>query len=102
VFGFGAAFFVAVLVAISAAGEDERGGEGGRPVEGVCRDSSGKERFSRGFLNIRKLVEHDHVGLRCSCAWECAHEPVAIEWLNTRQDKRVNTCRHATSKCRRF
>jgi hypothetical protein len=46
------------LVAIPAAGRDERGGEGGRPVEGVNRDSSGKDRFSRGFLNIRELVEH--------------------------------------------
>jgi hypothetical protein len=58
VFGFGATFFVAVLEAIPAA-EDGRGGEGGRPVEGVNRDSSGKDWFSRGFLNIEKLFEHN-------------------------------------------
>jgi hypothetical protein len=59
VFGFGAAFFVAVLVAMSAIRDDERGGEGARPVEGVNRDDSGRARFSRGFLNIGQVTEHD-------------------------------------------
>jgi hypothetical protein len=53
-----AVFFMAVLAAISASLDDERGGEGGRPVEGVSRDDSGSVRFSRGFLNIGGVAEH--------------------------------------------
>ena len=56
--GLGAAFFVAVLAAMSATRDDERGGDGARPVEGVNRDDSGKERFSRGFLNIEEIIAH--------------------------------------------
>ena len=52
VFVLGAAFFVTVLAAIAATLDEERGGEGARPVEGANREVSGSSRFSRGFLNI--------------------------------------------------
>lgn len=32
---------------------EERGGEGGRPIDGVNWEEEGSLRFSRGFLNIR-------------------------------------------------
>jgi hypothetical protein len=54
----GAAFFAAVLAAMTASLDEERGGEGGRPVDGVNRDDSGSVRFSRGFLNIGRVVDH--------------------------------------------
>jgi hypothetical protein len=65
VLGLGAAFFVAVLAAMFASLDDERGGDGGRPVEGVNRDDSGSVRFSRGFLNIDRVVGHDWAKLQC-------------------------------------
>jgi len=43
---------------MSATRDDERGGDGARPVDGVNRDDSGKERFSRGFLNIEEVIAH--------------------------------------------
>jgi hypothetical protein len=47
----------AALVAISAGiveFESERGGEGGRPTEGVNGELEGSLRFSRGFLNMEE------------------------------------------------
>jgi hypothetical protein len=43
-----------VFAAMGAYVFEERGGEGGRPVEGARCDDSGSVRFSRGFLNIGK------------------------------------------------
>jgi hypothetical protein len=58
VLAFGVTFFGAVFAAMAASLFEERGGEGGRPVEGARCDDSGKARFSRGFLNITKSF-HD-------------------------------------------
>ena len=54
VFGFGAAFLDAVLVAMFVDGDEEWGGEGRRPVDGVNWATRGRARFSRGFRNIEK------------------------------------------------
>jgi len=58
VLGFGSVLFVVELVIMAVVLDGERGGEGARPVDGVTRDDSGSERFSRGFLNIEMLSEH--------------------------------------------
>jgi hypothetical protein len=50
---FGAALVVAGM---SASLVEQRGGEGGRPVEGARCDVSGRERFSLGLRNIRQCV----------------------------------------------
>jgi hypothetical protein len=55
---FGVAFLGAVFAAMAASLLGERGGEGGRPVEGARWDDSGSARFSRGFLNIAEVF-HD-------------------------------------------
>jgi len=58
---FGVALLVAVFAVMFATLDDERGGEGGRPVEGAMCEDSGSERFSRGFLNIGEGVSHRRV-----------------------------------------
>ena len=61
VLDFDAGFFVATLVAMVALLDEERGGEGGRPVDGASLDVSGNVRFSRGFLNMRLAPQHGRV-----------------------------------------
>jgi hypothetical protein len=48
------AFFVVVFAAMVLVLFEERGGDGGRPVEGARWDDSGRIRFSLGFLNIEE------------------------------------------------
>lgn len=56
VFPLGVAFFVKVLAAMGATLDEERGGEGARPVDGATRAVLGSSRFSRGFLNMAIVV----------------------------------------------
>jgi hypothetical protein len=64
VLAFGVARLGAVFAAMFAMRDDERGGEGGRPVEGATCDVSGSARFSRGFLNIGMCLEQGCVSCR--------------------------------------
>jgi hypothetical protein len=74
VLALGVAFFAAVFAAMSATLCEERGGEGGRPIDGARCDVSGSVRFSRGFLNIWKrvftlLCSPGYVLVRCGNLW---------------------------------
>jgi hypothetical protein len=53
-FALGVAFGVPCAVAaMFIMPVEERGGEGGRPMDGATCDDLGRELFSLGFLNIR-------------------------------------------------
>ena len=56
VFALGVPFFVVVLEVMAATLDEERGGEGARPVDGANREVSGRSRFSRGFLNMGFVI----------------------------------------------
>ena len=65
VFALGVAFFVTVLAAIAATFEEERGGEGARPMDGANRAGSGSSRFSLGFLNMELVFAGRKACVEC-------------------------------------
>jgi len=60
VLAFGVPFLGADFAAMPAMRDEERGGEGARPVENANRADSGSVRLSRGFLNMEE-GENDHL-----------------------------------------
>ena len=90
----GDAFFGAVLMAMGAPLDEERGGEGGRPVDGVNRDVSGSVRFSRGFLNMGVGFQQRYVSTIampscCRVAHEIGWRALASSRAKTNASARV-------------
>ena len=85
VFALGVDFFVTVLAAIAATLDEERGGEGARPVDGANRAGSGSLRFSLGFLNMELIFAGRKACVGC-VGLQCGGVALWMQVAATRQE----------------